>query len=78
MNDLQFEAVTEASVDNLLAMARAFHSEDGHLLSPDGEAAVEQVARGDPIVRAWVILEAKRNDWLRGHHSRLQYRARGT
>jgi ribosomal protein S18 acetylase RimI-like enzyme len=58
MNDLQFEAVTEASVDNLLAMARAFHSEDGHLLTPDGEAAVEQVARGDPLVRAWVILEA--------------------
>jgi hypothetical protein len=42
----------------LAPMARAFHFEDGHPLTPDGEAAVEQIARGAPLVRAWIILEA--------------------
>ena len=58
MNELQFDAVTEADAAPLLAMARAFHSEDGHPLTSDGEAAVEQIAKGDPLVRAWIILEA--------------------
>jgi hypothetical protein len=49
MNDLQFDVVREADATPLLAMARAFHSEDGHPLTPDGEAAVEQIARGDPL-----------------------------
>lgn len=58
MNELKFDVVTEAHVGPLLAMARAFHFEDGHPLTPDGEAAVEQIARGAPLVRAWIILEA--------------------
>ena len=58
MNDLQFDAVTEADAAPLLAMARAFHSEDGHPLTPDGEAAVGQIARGDPLARGWIITES--------------------
>ena len=57
MNELQFNAVTDADSAALLAMARAFHAEDGHPLTPDGEAAVTQIAKGDPFVRAWIILE---------------------
>jgi ribosomal protein S18 acetylase RimI-like enzyme len=57
MNDLQFDAVTEADAAHLLAMARAFHSEDGHPLTPEGEAAVRQIARGDPLARGWIITE---------------------
>jgi ribosomal protein S18 acetylase RimI-like enzyme len=57
MNDLQFDAVTEADAARLLAMARAFHFEDGHPLTPEGEAAVGQIARGDPLARGWIITE---------------------
>jgi ribosomal protein S18 acetylase RimI-like enzyme len=58
MNDLQFDVVREADATCLLTMARAFHSEDGHPLTPDGEAAVEQIARGDPLARGWIITES--------------------
>jgi ribosomal protein S18 acetylase RimI-like enzyme len=57
MNDLQFNAITEADAARLLAMARAFHSEDGHPLTPEGEAAVRQIARGDPLARGWIITD---------------------
>ena len=60
MNELQFDAVTEADAAPLLAMARAFHAEDGHPLTPDGEAAVGQIARGAPLARGWIVRESGR------------------
>ena len=55
MMDVIFEIVHEADADALLAMARAFHNEAGHPLDPMGEAAVVQIARGEPFARAWIL-----------------------
>jgi ribosomal protein S18 acetylase RimI-like enzyme len=55
MMDVVFEMAREADADALLAMACAFHNEDGHPLDPRGEAAVVQVARGEPFARAWIL-----------------------
>jgi ribosomal protein S18 acetylase RimI-like enzyme len=53
--DVVFELAGEADADALLVMARAFHHEDGHPLDRMGEAAVVQVARGEPFARAWLL-----------------------
>jgi len=53
--DVMFEIAREADADALLAMARAFHSEDGHPLDPMGEAAVVRIATGEPLARAWIV-----------------------
>lgn len=42
----------------LLALARDFHAGDGHPLDERGVAAVRAVARGHPLARAWLIMEA--------------------
>ena len=55
MMDVVFEMAREADADALLVMARAFHDEDGHPLDKMGEAAVVQVARGEPFARAWIL-----------------------
>jgi ribosomal protein S18 acetylase RimI-like enzyme len=52
--DVQILPVTTEDVETLLAMAKAFHAEDGHPLSPAGEAALSQLAFGDPFGRAWI------------------------
>jgi ribosomal protein S18 acetylase RimI-like enzyme len=44
----------------LLEMARAFHIEDGHPLTPAGEASAMRIARGEPLARAWIVRTAGR------------------
>ena len=44
----------------LLALARAFHAEDGHRLDAGGEAAIAALAAGTPHAKAWLIRERDR------------------
>jgi ribosomal protein S18 acetylase RimI-like enzyme len=55
MDDLRFDAAAVADLDALLALARAFHAEDGHALSQAGEGALATVACGEPLARCWLI-----------------------
>ena len=50
--------VQPADAAQLLEMARAFHSEDGHALDPAGEAAVAAVAAGVALAPAFFLVEA--------------------
>jgi len=49
------QPVTQDDVEALLAMARAFHAEDGHALSEAGTRAVHAVCAGDPMAAAWFL-----------------------
>ena len=60
MDDLRFEAATVADLDALLALARAFHAEDGHALSQAGACALAAVAGGEPLARCWLVRPAGR------------------
>lgn len=53
--DLTFEPAREADGAMLLALARAFHLEDGHPLDAAGERAVLALAAGEPMARAWLL-----------------------
>ncbi|HJQ59658.1 MAG TPA: GNAT family N-acetyltransferase [Vineibacter sp.] len=53
--DLTLEPVLPADQAALLAMARAFHAEDGHALTPAGERAVTALCAGDPMALAWFL-----------------------
>ena len=57
MAGIELVAVGPAQEGALLALARAFHAEDGHPLSERGEAAVGLIARGHPLGRAWLVHE---------------------
>lgn len=52
---LTLQPVTPDDVEPLLAMARAFHAEDGHALSDAGAQAVHAVCAGDPMAVAWFL-----------------------
>jgi len=58
MDALRFEAATTADLDTLLALARAFHAEDGHALSEEGAGALAAVAGGEPLARCWLVRRA--------------------
>jgi ribosomal protein S18 acetylase RimI-like enzyme len=58
MDDLRFDAATAADLDALLALARAFHAEDGHALSHAGAGALAAVAGGEPLARCWLVRQA--------------------
>jgi ribosomal protein S18 acetylase RimI-like enzyme len=58
MDSLRFDPATTADLDSLLELARAFHAEDGHALSPDGAAALAAVAGGEPLARCWLVRRA--------------------
>jgi len=60
MDNLRFEAATIADLDALLALARAFHAEDGHALSQAGAGALATVAGGEPLARCWPSPSARR------------------
>ena len=60
MDDLKFEPATAADLDALLALARAFHVEDGHALSDAGASALAAVAAGEPLARCWLVRRADR------------------
>jgi ribosomal protein S18 acetylase RimI-like enzyme len=56
---VRFDPASPSDGPALLAMARAFHAEDGHPLTASGEAAVLRVASGEePLARAWVVRRA--------------------
>jgi ribosomal protein S18 acetylase RimI-like enzyme len=57
MADVELVPVGPAEEATLLALARAFHAEDGHPLGERGVAAIGMVARGHPLARAWLIRE---------------------
>ena len=51
-----FEAAQVGDADALLAMARLFHREDGHPLTPGAEAALLRITAGEePLARAWIV-----------------------
>jgi ribosomal protein S18 acetylase RimI-like enzyme len=50
--------VTPADRDELLALARAFHAEDGHPLDAGGERAVAETCAGHPLARGFLIRAA--------------------
>lgn len=47
--------VGPGDVDELLALARAFHAEDGHPLDAGGERAVREVCDGHPLARGFLV-----------------------
>jgi ribosomal protein S18 acetylase RimI-like enzyme len=47
--------VGPGDVDELLALARAFHAEDGHPLDAGGERAVREVCDGHPLARGYLV-----------------------
>ncbi len=54
---ISLQPVTAAQSEALLALARAFHAEDGHALDETGERGARAAAAGDPAIRAWFILQ---------------------
>jgi len=54
---IEFAPAGEADGEVLLRLARAFHLEDGHPLGNPGEAALLQIARGEPFARSWIVRE---------------------
>ena|SRR3712207_5536615 len=55
---VRFDPACAADGAALLAMARAFHAEDGHPLEASSEAAVLRVAAGEELARAWIVRRA--------------------
>jgi ribosomal protein S18 acetylase RimI-like enzyme len=53
--DVSLQPVTPQDEEALLALARAFHSEDGHALDAAGERAVRAVCAGDGMALAWFL-----------------------
>lgn len=48
---------TPADWDDIRAMGRQFHAEDGHALSDKGEAALQSALAPSPYVRTWLVTE---------------------
>lgn len=57
-SDVRFEPAAPRDTELLLDLARAFHREDGHPLSTQGEAALRQIVAGEPMARCWLIRRA--------------------
>ncbi|HXP76101.1 MAG TPA: GNAT family N-acetyltransferase [Stellaceae bacterium] len=56
--DLQCNPALASDTELLLGLARAFHAEDGHPLSPEGEAALSGITLGEPMARCWIVRRA--------------------
>jgi len=54
---VRFDPVCVSDADTLVRLARDFHREDGHPLTEGGEAALRQIAHGEPFARAWLVRE---------------------
>jgi ribosomal protein S18 acetylase RimI-like enzyme len=54
---LTTKPIRAEDTDLFLAMAKAFHIEDGHRLSPAGEASVRDVAAGVDLAPAFLLIE---------------------
>lgn len=57
-SDIRCDPVLPGEAELLLALARAFHDEDGHPLSLEGESALRQIASGEPMARCWLVRRA--------------------
>lgn len=55
---LQFDSLREDEADALVAMVRAHHAVDEYPHSPYFEAAIVQIAKGEPMARAWMVRHA--------------------
>jgi ribosomal protein S18 acetylase RimI-like enzyme len=55
---LQFDSLREDEADALVAMVRAHHADDEYPHSPYFEAAIVQIAKGEPMARAWMVRHA--------------------
>ena len=53
--EVTLATVGPGDVDELLALARAFHAEDGHPLDAGGERAVREVCDGHPLARGYLV-----------------------
>ena len=58
--DVTLALVGPGDTDELLALARAFHAEDGHPLDATGERAVLEVCDGHPLARGFLVRHAGR------------------
>jgi ribosomal protein S18 acetylase RimI-like enzyme len=56
---LRFASPGETDVALLVGMARAFHADDGHPLTPAGEQALRQLVAGDPLGCCWIVYEGE-------------------
>jgi ribosomal protein S18 acetylase RimI-like enzyme len=56
--DLRYDLALASEAEALVDLARAFHAEDGHPLSPDGESALRRIVSGEPLARCWIIRRA--------------------
>jgi ribosomal protein S18 acetylase RimI-like enzyme len=52
---ITYNPVSEADLATLLRLVRALHQEEGHSLDAAGESAVRNIARGEPLARAWIM-----------------------
>jgi ribosomal protein S18 acetylase RimI-like enzyme len=57
-SDIRCEPALAGDAELLVDLARAFHREDGHPLSPEGEAALRHILAGEPMARCWLIRRA--------------------
>ncbi|MDE8345223.1 MAG: hypothetical protein POH28_03455, partial [Acidocella sp.] len=57
MTGLTARKIQPHEADLFLAMARAFHIEDGHALTEAGEAAIHEVAGGVALAPAFWLVE---------------------
>ena len=58
--DLQFDPLRGDEAAALVAMVRAHHADDDYPHSPYFEAAIVQIAKGEPMARAWMVRHADR------------------
>jgi ribosomal protein S18 acetylase RimI-like enzyme len=57
-SDARYEPARAGDAGLLIELAQAFHREDGHPLSAEGEAALRQIAAGEPMAGCWIIRRA--------------------
>lgn len=61
---MELRQATAADAQQVLAMGRAFHAEDGRALSPAGEQALVRSLDYSPYVTCWLVVE---NDIVCGY-----------
>lgn len=52
---LKFRSAGPSDLETLLALAREFHTEDGHRLNEGGRRALAAILAGEPMARAWLF-----------------------
>jgi ribosomal protein S18 acetylase RimI-like enzyme len=60
MDRVELVLAVEADEPEMLALAQAFHAENGHPLTEQGAAALRATMRGHPLAKAWLVREAGR------------------